>query len=662
VYKRQSEALRDDVSRSVKPKLGEAGFLEGFDPELARLIAAPEAGSVKVNPRVAAKQKAENEKLEALNVLEEMGSARYEIQRGDTLSGIAQDHGTTVEALALANKISNPDMIYAGETLEMAADGGMMPYGMDQGRTVPYQEDFSLSPIAPDKVRLLRAQGYSDEQILQMIREENLNRGTVTGQELYGVGEEADIFRGRTSYPLVPESVTEGVKDVLEGSDIAKYGFGYQRNEGGRQGLMGVPMGAAEDLSDFSEMARQSQIARDPIGSSKILSLIDRGMEVPRRGFEQLIEGVNLARPYINTESPYESLPPGEVGRRGEEVLRNINIPLTPAGEEVVQGAKDAWRWVNTPLISASDRSSIADAVSGAYGELVDRSIPGELGMGDARQDLLARGERGVGSLFNSLIDSVSGAFREDASNVTDEQRVDSEIVKTEDTPNTKGGDASADLQAQLEAQAQGQVQGQTGDADNILKNAAINVGTPDQTGPHTDTLAKALFGRSYKPMDDGALALINLGAGIAKGDITGGMQSAVTAMGEERDRRRKEELSSAQAEYYLSAGDRTSKKTRYDMMRAATARVKDMSLVDRKDLLSRVLGKEVSMAEAGTPDMMEKLIDIIARQYAAQTLIPASTMAGLSPDQAGDGATPKDPLQAARDAQMLTSIGRSLR
>ena len=132
-----STALRDDVSRFAKPKLGEAGFLEDFDPELARLIAAPEAGSVKVNPRVAAKQEAEAEQLDALNVLEELGSARYEIQRGDTLSGIAQDHGTTVEALALANKISNPDMIYAGETLEMAADGGMMPYRMASVGEVP---------------------------------------------------------------------------------------------------------------------------------------------------------------------------------------------------------------------------------------------------------------------------------------------------------------------------------------------------------------------------------------------------------------------------------------------------------------------------------------------------------------------------------------------
>ena len=152
-----STALRDDVSRSAKPKLGEAGFLEGFDPELARMIAAPEAGLVKVNPKAAVREEAKAEQLDALNVLEEMGSARYEIQRGDTLSGIAQAHGTTVEALALANKISNPDMIYAGETLEMAAGGGMMPYRMDKGRTVPFGSHYTYGLLE-------QAGGYVDSQ------------------------------------------------------------------------------------------------------------------------------------------------------------------------------------------------------------------------------------------------------------------------------------------------------------------------------------------------------------------------------------------------------------------------------------------------------------------------------------------------------------------
>lgn len=41
----------------------------------------------------------------------------YVVQSGDTLSGIALQLGTTVEDLAAANGIANPDLIYAGQTL-----------------------------------------------------------------------------------------------------------------------------------------------------------------------------------------------------------------------------------------------------------------------------------------------------------------------------------------------------------------------------------------------------------------------------------------------------------------------------------------------------------------------------------------------------------------
>ena len=41
----------------------------------------------------------------------------YVVRYGDTLSGIALRFGTTVSQLAAANGITNPDLIYAGETL-----------------------------------------------------------------------------------------------------------------------------------------------------------------------------------------------------------------------------------------------------------------------------------------------------------------------------------------------------------------------------------------------------------------------------------------------------------------------------------------------------------------------------------------------------------------
>ena len=39
------------------------------------------------------------------------------VQPGDTLSELALQIGTTVESLAAANGIANPDLIYIGQTI-----------------------------------------------------------------------------------------------------------------------------------------------------------------------------------------------------------------------------------------------------------------------------------------------------------------------------------------------------------------------------------------------------------------------------------------------------------------------------------------------------------------------------------------------------------------
>lgn len=48
----------------------------------------------------------------------------YVIQPGDTLSGIAGRYGTTVTALAQLNGISDPNKIYAGNTIRVPENGG----------------------------------------------------------------------------------------------------------------------------------------------------------------------------------------------------------------------------------------------------------------------------------------------------------------------------------------------------------------------------------------------------------------------------------------------------------------------------------------------------------------------------------------------------------
>ena len=50
--------------------------------------------------------------------------AAYTVERGDTLSEIAARSGTSVSALAKANDLTNPNLIYVGQRLTIPGRGG----------------------------------------------------------------------------------------------------------------------------------------------------------------------------------------------------------------------------------------------------------------------------------------------------------------------------------------------------------------------------------------------------------------------------------------------------------------------------------------------------------------------------------------------------------
>lgn len=55
-----------------------------------------------------------------LNTISSAPSAStYTIKKGDTLSSIAKRYRTTIGAIATENSISNPNKIYAGDTLNI---------------------------------------------------------------------------------------------------------------------------------------------------------------------------------------------------------------------------------------------------------------------------------------------------------------------------------------------------------------------------------------------------------------------------------------------------------------------------------------------------------------------------------------------------------------
>ncbi|MEN6302247.1 MAG: LysM peptidoglycan-binding domain-containing protein [Mizugakiibacter sp.] len=64
----------------------------------------------------------------------------YTVQRGDTLSKIAAKNGTTVQAIAEANGISNPNRIAPGQTLSIPTDATIQPMGGPMEIDIPGQD------------------------------------------------------------------------------------------------------------------------------------------------------------------------------------------------------------------------------------------------------------------------------------------------------------------------------------------------------------------------------------------------------------------------------------------------------------------------------------------------------------------------------------------
>lgn len=63
-------------------------------------------------------------------------AATYTVKAGDTLSGIAAKHRTTVAALAKANAITNPNRIFPGQTLRLSA-GASAPVNAAPAKPAP---------------------------------------------------------------------------------------------------------------------------------------------------------------------------------------------------------------------------------------------------------------------------------------------------------------------------------------------------------------------------------------------------------------------------------------------------------------------------------------------------------------------------------------------
>ena len=93
------------------------------------------------------------------------GGATYTVQSGDTLSGIGAKYGVSYQAIASANGISDPNVIYPGQVLVIPGASGGSTGG---GGTYTVQSGDTLSGIAAangwggDYMGLASKNGISD--------------------------------------------------------------------------------------------------------------------------------------------------------------------------------------------------------------------------------------------------------------------------------------------------------------------------------------------------------------------------------------------------------------------------------------------------------------------------------------------------------------------
>jgi LysM repeat protein len=80
-------------------------------------------------------------------------SGLYIVQQGDTLSGLAEDFGTTVEEIMAANGLTDPNALQAGQTLIIPALSGNTP---ELAATAPISATASVtSTVAPTSTATL---------------------------------------------------------------------------------------------------------------------------------------------------------------------------------------------------------------------------------------------------------------------------------------------------------------------------------------------------------------------------------------------------------------------------------------------------------------------------------------------------------------------------
>jgi len=478
-----SNAMREDLAKGVDL----AGLRESYpdteDATLLKYITAKEAGTTKVNERVEERQAAE-----ALDVVDEMSNALYEIQKGDTLYGLSRERGTTVDdIMALNPQITDADRIYAGDTLNLSG-GGITPHRMygGLGSKVPSSYDFRTDTGE-----------VSDNQAKDFIENALLEDNPISNPQI----------------PITGEQINRYLKQV-----------GVTRGEF---------INANPDARKRVIEAMNTRIGEDRVRAREMLRVVDGGRSIAQDSDRRL---ESIRGPIIGPNNPLR----GKLFRpTGSDLIDPQDFSTTET-EDAANLASKLSNISDTGIeITGEDRMNLMPRGAMDNLDSADEMLAGLIssdnsftGKSPLRPNVSGNDSDGFQKLFNASAFDAMGA------------NVNSNLLGTPKEFTPKSIDFS-NLRSLL------------GEPDIDYKNMGV-----DYKGLLANEEARSKLASEEARRDAGSNALIQLGAGIAAGDLSKGLSKAGAAAMLGKKDARAEDRSLSALKRQIELADRTQEST----------------------------------------------------------------------------------------------------
>ena len=238
--------------------------------------------------------------------------ATYQIKYGDTLSQIAKDNGTTVAELAQLNGIANPNVIRAGQTINLPdkapAASAQQSAAQQTQAAAPAQTESPIKGVSQEVYNQMSQQYTPDQKVndawaaIEQLQQK-LNGGTKYGEQLdslvqdilnrpafqYKVEEDA-LFQ-----QMLASSKKEGEKameDTIARSSALTGGYGNSwAQTAGQQAYDQYLQGAYDQLPQYYQLALNAhQMESDELAKKySLLSTEDQ------KEFDRLMSEIGLA-------------------------------------------------------------------------------------------------------------------------------------------------------------------------------------------------------------------------------------------------------------------------------------------------------------------------------------------------------------------------------